>query len=221
MIARALPDGRPGVILELGSGVPDIRTAIPRCIRSDIVPNPWIDRMENAYALSFPDASLSAVILFDVFHHLRYPGTALKEFHRVLDSHGRVIVFDPDVSLLAKIVYGLLHHEPLGLRHQIEWDAPDGWSPHQADYYAAQGNAHRIFVLGEVDVTSLGWHLVSTRRLSAISYVLSGGYSRPQVYPDRALGLALLMDRFCDSMPRLFSTRLLAVVEKGASESAK
>jgi hypothetical protein len=47
---------------------------IPECVTTDIFPNPWLDRVENAYALNFADASVGNLILFDVFHHLEFPG---------------------------------------------------------------------------------------------------------------------------------------------------
>ena len=80
-----LPDSK---IVELGSGLGNIREFIPNCIRTDLFPNPWIDQIENAYRLSFPAETVSDLILTDVFHHLKYPGTALKEFSRVLRKGG-------------------------------------------------------------------------------------------------------------------------------------
>ena len=213
-IAAALPAQRTGIVAELGSGVPDISEVIPGCLRTDLFPNPWLDRVENAYALSFPDGSVSALVLFDVFHHLRYPGTALAEFRRVLMPGGRVIVFDPCVSWLGRLVYGLLHAEPLALGQPIEPFAPAGWSPEKVDYYAAQGNATRAFLGDELDLAAMGWRIAATRRMSAISYVLSGGYSKPQMYPDRAYPFLRQIDRLCDGFPRVFATRLLVALEK-------
>ena len=43
------------------------------------------------------------LILFDVWHHLKYPGTALKEFARVLAPGGRIIVFDPAMGLIGRL----------------------------------------------------------------------------------------------------------------------
>ena len=82
---------------------------------TDLFPNPWIDRVESAYNLSFSDNSISHLILFDVWHHLEYPVNALKEAHRVLTSGGTLIIMEPAMSVLGRIVYGKFHHEPLGL----------------------------------------------------------------------------------------------------------
>lgn len=213
-IAGHLADRSLGAVVELGSGVADITEVIPNCVRTDLFSNPWIDRVENAYDLSFGNESVSTLILFDVFHHLCYPGTALREFHRVLAPGGRVLIFEPCLSLLGWVVYGLLHREPLGLREQIQWEAPAGWAPKDVGYYAAQGNATRIFLRREVDLSSFGWKVLMVKRLSSISYVASGGYSKPQIYPSCALPIMRSIDSVLSIMPQLFATRLLAVVEK-------
>src|SRR5271157_5714765 len=81
----------PGSIVELGSGIGAIKEFIPSCITTDIFPNPWIERLENAYTLSFKKGTISNLVLLDVFHHLQYPGTALNEFRRVLATGGRIL----------------------------------------------------------------------------------------------------------------------------------
>lgn len=213
-IASQLAEGSSGSVVELGSGVADIREVIPNCVRTDLFSNSWIDRVENAYALSFDEQSIRNLILFDVFHHLRYPGSALREFRRVLVPRGRVIIFEPCISALGWVVYGALHKEPVGIREPIQWDAPAGWRPTDIDYYAAQGNATRLFLRREIDIAESGWNVVTTKRLCSLSYVASGGYSGPQMYPTRALPIVQAIDKVLDCMPRIFATRLLVVLEK-------
>lgn len=213
-IADHLPKGIEGLVVELGSGVADISLAIPDCMRTDLFPNPWIDQVENAYRLSFADQSGAAIILFDVFHHLRYPGRALEEFQRFLKPGGRVIIFDPGLSVLGWLVYGLFHPEPLGLKEPITWQPPMDWTSEKIDYYAAQANAHRIFLRGEVNIKPLGWNVESITRYADITYVLSGGYSKPQLYPDSLYWLLKRFDQIGNLIPALLSTRMLVVLQK-------
>lgn len=149
IIAQSLQGVPKGLIVELGSGIGNIREEIPDCLRTDLFDNPWIDQSENAYDLSFDDESLAALILFDVFHHLRYPGNAFDSFYRVLKPGGRIAIFEPCLSLLGKIVYGRFHPEPVAMNETIKWKAGNDWSPREIDYYAAQSNAMRIFLWGE------------------------------------------------------------------------
>jgi len=217
-IARHLSSLNPPLVVELGAGIGNIKDVIPHALRTDLFPNPWLDQTENAYALSFDDETVTDLILFDVFHHLRYPGTALKEFRRVLRPGGRVLVFDPFISLLGLVVYGLLHKEPIAWRREIEWYAPQGWHPAQTDYYAAQGNATRVFFSRMTPTLFRDWKIVTRKRYAAFSYVASGGYSGPQLYPDSFHPKMRRLDALMDKIPAAFATRILAVLEKPESE---
>ena len=210
------------LVVELGSGIGNIKEVIPGCLRTDLFANPWIDQVENAYQLSFGDGTVSDLILVDVFHHLRYPGTALREFERVLRSPdpasgrpgGRVLIFEPCISALGMLVFGALHPEPVAYGDAIVWDAPQGWSPAQADYYAAQGNATRIFFGRERARLPDRWNVVYCKRFAALAYVASGGYSKPRFYPDQFYPFLRRVGRTLDLAPALFATRLLVVLEK-------
>lgn len=213
-IARELRRDLPGETVEIGSGIGNLKTVMPEALATDIFPNPWLDRVENAYALSFGDASLANLILFDVWHHLQYPGTALAEFRRVLAREGRLIIFDPAMGMLGRVVYGVFHHEPLGLREPIQWQAPPDFSPDEMNYYAAQGNAQRVFLSSEFASGLSDWRMVRRSTMAGIPYVASGGFSGPQLYPECLLPLLRSIDRFASRAPSLFATRLLAVLEK-------
>jgi SAM-dependent methyltransferase len=206
-----LPSGK---IVELGSGMGNIHETIPGCIRTELFPLPWIDQVENAYRLTFADDSLSNLLMMDVFHHLRYPGTALEEFRRVLKPGGRVIMMEPGLSAVGYLVYGLLHPEPIGSARQIAWSASPHWSSEELDYYAAQGNATYIFAQRRFGSQLAGWKIVDVRRIVSLSYAASGGYSGPQLYPTALYPLMLWIDKLLSPFPRLFATRLLVVLEK-------
>jgi SAM-dependent methyltransferase len=204
----------PGETVEIGSGIGSLKTVMPEALATDLFPNPWLDRVENAYALGFADESVANLILFDVWHHLEYPGTALAEFHRVLAKGGRLIIFDPAMGVLGRIVYGIFHREPLGLRERIKWSAPVGFSPDKMGYYAAQANAHRVFLSGNFTTQLADWRVVRRSLMAALPYVASGGFSGPQLYPKSLLPLLRLIDRVASRCPGIFATRLLVVLER-------
>jgi SAM-dependent methyltransferase len=213
-IAALIDPSLTGKIVELGSGIGNIRDVIPGVIRTDLFPNPWIDQVENAYALSFVAGEVSHLILFDVFHHLRHPRTALQECRRVLQSGGRVIVFEPYVSALGRLVYGPLHHEPIGFDQPITPDAPAAFSPGADDYYAAQGNATRVFWQGAHPEILDGWEVIARERIGAWPYAMTGGYSKPQLYPTALYPLLTIIDKAAAMLAPLSALRALVVLRK-------
>lgn len=206
----------PGKTVELGSGMGSIHEIIPDCVRTDLFPYPWIDQIENAYRLTFADGSVSNLLMTDVFHHLRYPGAALNEFHRVLAPGGRVVIMEPGMGLLGRLVYGVFHVEPVAWDGEITWFAPDGWRGDDPDYYAAQGNAARIFTQKEFSDKLTGWKVIEAKQITALAYAASGGYSGPQLYPAGLYPLIKSIEKLLQYFPSLFATRLLVVLEKSA-----
>jgi SAM-dependent methyltransferase len=215
LIAEKCDNTLPGRIIEVGSGIGNLKNHIPGCLLTDIFPNPWIDRLENVYRMTFEDHSVSHIIMFDVFHHLEFPGEAFNEFSRVLINRGRVIMFEPWMSPLGLLIYGLFHREPVGLFNRITWNDQGDSLPDTTRYYAAQGNAWRVFTGRKMLKNLPGhWKLISLDRLSAISYITSGGYSHKALFTETKLPVMEKLDAFCDRFPRLFATRALIVLEK-------
>ncbi|HXQ81264.1 MAG TPA: methyltransferase domain-containing protein [Opitutaceae bacterium] len=214
LIASRVDRRIPGQIVELGSGMGSIKEVIPECVTTDLFPNPWLDRQENAYRLSYPDGGISNLILFDVWHHLRYPSTALAEFRRVLAPGGRVIIFDPAISWTGRLVYGLFHHEPVGLRLPVTWEAPAGFRPSDADYFAAQGAATRIFWRREAPGRLAKWDLCEVTPLASFEYLATGGFSGPRIGGPAMFRFWRSVDHALSRWPKLFAARLLVVLKK-------
>ncbi len=228
LIQTCLADFSPSYpTVEIGSGIGTIRDIIPFCVTTDLLKTPWAQHIENAYSLSFGSESIGNLILFDVFHHLRYPGDALKEFWRALATGGRVILFEPGFGLLGKVVYRIFHREPTGLGEPIEWTAKrNGFqgahsssgehnSSGEQSYYAAQANAWRIFKLGQGETNP--WKVVRLLPITSLSYIGSGGFQGPQLYPSVAYPVVYRLDQILQRFPSLFATRLLIVLEKTES----
>ena len=166
--------------------------------------------MCDAYELPFKTGSLSHLILFDVFHHLEAPVAFLNEAHRALGPNGRIILFEPYISLVGKLAYGKFHHEP------IAWNASINFSPKapkQRKYYAAQGNTTRLFFKGR-EWLPVGWNVIHARRFASFAYLLSGGFSKPQFYPQGFLSPLRLIDRALSVAPQLFAARCLIVLRR-------
>ncbi|HSH93477.1 MAG TPA: class I SAM-dependent methyltransferase [Roseimicrobium sp.] len=198
--------GLPGRVVEIGSGIGNLKSHLPEAVSTDLFPNPWLDLVCDGYELPFRDGTVSHLVLFDVFHHLEAPAAFLTEAKRVLVPGGRVIIFDPCISAASYPVYGLLHHEPVAMGKPIS-TATELKRPRA--YYAAQGNATRVFFRGEAGKTMEGWNVFHREAFSSFAYLLSGGYSKPAVYPAGLRGNVEAIDRFLSRWPRAFAGRCL------------
>lgn len=208
-------------IIEIGSGIGKISNIIPECLKTDLFPFPGIDLVQNAYQLPFDSESVSNLVLVDVFHHLKFPGSALKEFDRVLMPGGRVILLEPCLSLLGVMIYGCLHREPLGLSRKIEWQASSLNQSVQQGYYAAQGNAFRVFCMDGYGDRLNDWNIVCREKLSVLPYIASGGYSRPAFCNVASLKKWDAVDRLLQKFPFFFATRLFVGIEKRTQKDTR
>lgn len=213
-----LPQNPDHPIVEFGSGHRDLRSRVPGLIRTDIFTRPGIDRVESAYQTSFADHSISAILAIDVFHHLEFPYHALNEWYRILVPDGRVILLEPAISLLGKLVYGPFHAEPIGHPRKIRTGAPPpDFDPFDSRYYAAQGNATFLFVQRKDILWEQDWRALHIERFAALYYILTGGYTRPQLAPLNLLKRIHRMEPLFKKFPQLFATRLMVVLQKTGS----
>jgi SAM-dependent methyltransferase len=201
-------------ILELGSGGGNIKKVIQNCITSDQFKNENIDRIENIYKINFKKNSISNIILIDVFHHVQFPNLALKEIHRVLIKNGRIIMMEPAMGLIPRIIYKIFHYEPNGFNLKINWSGIPKKIPSSNQYFAAQSMPWRAFFLKELNLKSK-YKIKSIRLFSDFAFLLSGGYSYKALYPKFLYSFIKLIDKMltCISI-KIFSARMLIVLEK-------
>jgi SAM-dependent methyltransferase len=209
-IESQITDKSPGLTLEIGSGIGRIKDIIPYCTTSDIFQNPWLEKTENAYQISYPYQSLSNIILFDVWHHLEFPIAFLKEAERVLKPGGKVILMEPDMSWIGRFIYGNFHHEPLAFQHEFDLAT----IAKQNTYFAAQASAWRFFVKKELPINLDHWKKPSIKRIVSFAYLASGGFSGPSFYPAFSYPIIKVIDKLLGLFPSLFSARLLVILEK-------
>jgi SAM-dependent methyltransferase len=217
-VAAELPPVALGPRVELGSGPGFARHFIPDLELSDIVRAPWHDREASADALPFGDATLGALVLFDVLHHLSEPRRFFAEAARSLRPGGRIVMCEPYVSPLSYPVYKLLHDEPLAMG--VDPLAPaatatsdatrDPFDSNQAIPSLLFGRGRRAFAEAFPALD-----LRTVTRLSGPSYPASGGFSRRPLLPQPLWSaLHALEARLPEAAFRLIGFRMLAVVEK-------
>ena len=200
--------------LELGSGGGNIKKVIKECITSDQFKNENIDRIENIYNINFKKNSISNIILIDVFHHLQFPGLALKEIHRVLIKNGRIIMVEPAMGFIPRIVYKIFHYEPNGFNLKINWNDTPKKIPSLNQYFAAQSMPWRAFLLKELNLRSR-YKIKLIKPFSDFAFLLSGGYSYKAFYPKFLYSFIKLIDKILTYISiRIFSARMLIVLEK-------
>lgn len=102
---------RPGPTLEIGAGPGFLKAEYPEVISSDIVPLKHLDLACDAHRLPFADGSLMNIVGVDVIHHFYEPRLMLAECSRVLASGGRIVLSEPWITPVSRLVYRHLHHE--------------------------------------------------------------------------------------------------------------
>jgi SAM-dependent methyltransferase len=216
-IAAALPPEALGPRVELGSGPGFARTFVPGMMLTDLVRAPWHDREVSAEALPFDDASLGALVLFDVLHHVPAPRRFFAEAARVLRRGGRVVMCEPYVGPLSYPVYKLLHAEPLdmGVDPLAPAAAPDG--PHGRDPFDSnQAIPTLLFERGRAAFERAFPALAirSVERMAGPSYPASGGFSRRALLPQPLWALLhRLESRLPEPAFRAIGFRMLVVLE--------
>lgn len=207
---------RPGVVVEIGAGSGNLKGVMPQVVATDIVVAPWLDAVVDAHALPFAPASVGTVVGIDVLHHVQYPVRFLAEAERVLRPGGRVVLMEPAITPVSRVVLGLGHPEPIDLRADPLADGDPDRDKHPMDSNQAlptllAGRRHRPRLQQRLP----GLRLVRSEHLSLAAYPLSGGFRPWNLAPARLVGpLLRLEDRLTPILGRLMGFRLLLVYER-------
>jgi SAM-dependent methyltransferase len=170
-MAAALPPG-PGPALELGSGAGFLARHVPGLITSDVVPVPELDLRLDARRLPLADRSLRALLMTDVLHHIPDVGQLLWEAARVLRPGGALVMVEPWLTPLSRVLLPLLQDEPLDPGSD-DWRFPAG-GPLSA------ANLALPWIVFERDREALerrfpSLRVAEIRPMMPLAYVLSGG----------------------------------------------
>jgi SAM-dependent methyltransferase len=178
-LSSAIPQGA-GEVLELGSGGGFLRDYIPPLITSDVLPLPGVDLVVDGHELPFPAASLRAIVMTNVLHHLFQPRRFLGEAARCVRPGGVVAMIEPWHSLWSRFVYTRLHHEPF-LPSEPDWVVPVAGP-------LSGANGALPWILFERDRARFEaefpqWSIVKIDRIMPFRYLVSGGVSLRSLMP--------------------------------------
>lgn len=201
-------------ILEIGSSG-FIKEIIPHCITSNLEKRDnMVDVEENIYNLNQKNNSLSNIIMVDIFHHLEFPRLALNNMHRTLEKGGRIVMIEPAMGIIPRIIYKLFHHEPNGFNFIIKWDEIPNELPGKMSYFAAQSITWRAFVKKELNLEDK-FRIKKIHCFSDFAYLGSGGFSYKSFYPENFYNFIKALDKiFTKISAKIFASRMLVVLEK-------
>lgn len=218
MVRANLPSPELGPWIEVGSGPGLAKEFIPEMLLTDIVQASWHDRQASAESLPFPAASVGALVLFDVLHHVAVPPLFFAEAERVLRPGGRIVLVEPYASPISQIIYGHFHEEPSIL--SVDPLTPvlpstratkDPFTSNQAipTLLFARGGARRFAqAFPNLLVTRV-------RRLAGFAYPATGGFNRGPLLPFPLWRALYYLEKLLPEVAfRLFGFRMLVVLEK-------
>jgi SAM-dependent methyltransferase len=183
-IIQSLPDGG-GVIIELGSGGGFLNDLIPGLITSEVFMCPGVKAVLDALQLPFEDASLRAIVMTNVFHHLSQPRRFFSEAARCVRPGGTIVMIEPWVTAWSRFVYGRLHHEPFEPETET-WEFP-------AAGPLSGANGALPWIVFERDRARFSeefpqWRVRLIEPMMPFLYLLSGGVSTRALMPEWTYG---------------------------------
>jgi len=203
------PLNRPA--LEIGSGAGFLKSYIPDVVTSDVVADEEIDRVEDACALSFADASLRAVYALGVLHHLPNPERFLREVDRVLVVGGRCVLDEPSSTAFGYFMNRHFNHEHTD-KHAREWGiVGDGrlTGANMALPYIIFRRDRKRFeeLFARLKIRRILYH-------DFLRYALSGGLSFRPFVPRGLFGAVNALEKLAAPLMRWLGHEMIVVLEK-------
>jgi SAM-dependent methyltransferase len=170
----------------LGSGAGFLDEIIPGLITSEIFPCPGVKLVLDGQSLPFADASLRAIVMTDVLHHIPGPRLFFAEAARCVRPGGAIVAIEPWVTRWSQWSYGRFHHEPFDPK-RVDWEFPLSGP-------LSGANGAMPWIIFQRDRERFErefpqWEIVSIRPTMPLRYLLSGGVSLRSLMPGITCGL--------------------------------
>jgi len=185
-LREVLPSRDLGPWIELGSGPGFAREFIPELELTDLVQAPWHARRLSAEALALDAASVGALVLFDVLHHVATPSAFFAEAVRVLRPGGRIVLCEPYISPVSRFVYQRFHPEPVDMAADPLGAAVEDAVAAKDPFHSNQAIPTLLFGRNQGRDFVRMFPLLSVLRVertAGLSYPASGGFSHGPFLP--------------------------------------
>ncbi|MCH8033725.1 MAG: class I SAM-dependent methyltransferase [Bacteroidetes bacterium] len=179
------------VIIELGSGPSFVKELNHSVYTTDILPIINLDFTSNGMILPIKTGVVKRFIMINVFHHIQDSNKFLRELERCLIIGGEIRMIEPYNTLWGRIVWKYLHHEEFQPK-AVEWKV-EGNDP----LYSANGALPWIVFCRDKKSFLKAFpslSIISIKKHSFLSYLLSGGFSYSQLIPDFLVKMVTVID---------------------------
>jgi SAM-dependent methyltransferase len=215
LISNSIPS-RTGRVLELGSGAGFLSRYVPGLITSEIFLCSDIQLVLDGRKLPFSAASLNAIVMVDVLHHIPDSRAFLTEAQRCLRSGGSIVMIEPWASTWSRRIYTRLHHEP------FHPDAKDWNFPDTGPLSGANGALPWIIFQRDRREFQSGFPELAIREVRPFMpfrYLVSGGVSMRQLMPAATFRLWRRIESWLGRWPQHWSMFAFIHLERRSRES--
>lgn len=206
----APPQYRAYPAVEVGGGSSTLREQRRDVITSDLEPG-HVDLALDGRALPFRDASVRALLLTHVFHHIPDVAEFLKEAERVLVPGGVISMVEETHTPFARFFFSVFHPEPYNDR-AAQWSFPPGHSMLDSN----QALSWMVFFRDRKCLSKIAPQLTLEQwnYLPWFGYLASGGVNLRSFVPQRLAGLCALIDRMLKPVDRAFAIHWRLTIRK-------
>jgi SAM-dependent methyltransferase len=208
-VGASVPGSR---ILELGSGAGFLEQLSTNVITSDLILVDDLNLILDAQRPPFSSASLTAMLMTNVLHHIPDPSALFRSAARTIKPGGKIAMIEPWITPWANFVYRRLHHEP------VIADAPD-WTI-QGEGPLSGANTALPWIIFSRDRSRFEhdfpqWKIETIKLFMPFRYLLSGGISLRSLMPSFSFGFWRGVENALDrSMQKLAMFALIVLVRK-------
>lgn len=110
LLLDQVPSGE-GIVLELGSGGGFLKHLRPGVVTSDVIEIDSLDIVFSAEHFPLRNNTVKAVLMTNVFHHVKNPRLFLSEVSRCVRTGGCVAMVEPWNTAWSRLIYAKFHHE--------------------------------------------------------------------------------------------------------------